>query len=749
LEASRALSAKLRRAALVLAWEGFWRLYWPVPAWLALFCGVALIDVLPILPPFWHGAILVLFACGFLVFLARLRHFRWPDKADCQRRLEHDSGFKHQPLAQLQDRPATGDETLWQIQRQRWLGLLAKLRLAPPAPGLPARDPLGLRFAPLLLLAIGLAAGRHDMAARFDRALDPGGRAANAGLALQIWITPPSYTGVSPFMLPEHQDEEVRIPAGSKLLAELQGSESDARLFVDRTKLSFTRLDRLAQKLETELDEGSSLSLRLGRHLLARWRVAVIQDQPPVVAFSSDPEALAEGRLKLAISASDDYAVTGLALLLQRQDGEDEVALPAVAGQKQASAEMVVDLAAHPWSGLPVTMRPVATDGAGHHAVGAAFAMTLPEREFHHPVARLLAQLRHDLANDAGQRLQVIERLGQLLSRPDLFNNDTVAYLQMTAARARLMRDRSIAAIPSVLDMLWAAALRIEDGDVQDARDAVDQAAQALAEALEKGATDAELSRLTEALNQAMNRLIASLAKRGAAPAPTTTSPNGKVMTSDQLQAMLRQLSDLAHAGARDAARQSLQNLRNLLDQLSAGGNQSMQQWQEELQQLDELTEGQKQLLDRTFRRAQQQQPGGGGERQTQEVLRQKLQKMLQGLSMPALEQAERAMRQAEQALQGERAEDAIGAEGQALAKLREGVRQMMDAMAQAGGPQDPLGREMPGGRNFDDGKVKIPSQSDLGKSREILDELRRRAGEQDRTPEERAYLKRLLDKIY
>ena len=747
MDPSRVLVAKLRRAALVLAWERFWRLYWPVPAWLAGFCGTALIDVLPLLPTFWHGAFLALTAIGLVLLLARLRHFHWPSQTDCQRRLEQDSDFGHRPLAQLQDKPATGDETLWQIQRQRGLALLAKLRLTPPAPGLPARDPLGLRFAPLLLLAIGLAAGRHDMAARFDRALDPGWQAASDGLALQIWITPPAYTGVAPFMLSAEQKDQVRIPTGSKLLAELQGAEADARLFIDRSKLSFTRLDRLSQKLETVLTEGSSLSLRLGRHLVANWRVEVIEDLPPVVAFSEDPQPLADGKLKVAIEAKDDYGVTGIALLLQRQEADDEVALPAAGGQKDIKSEMVVDLAAHPWSGLPVKIRPIATDGAGHRALGGPVNITLPERQFHHPVARLLAQLRHDLANDAGQRLQVADRLGQLLVRPDLFNDDTVAYLQMTAARSRLLRDRSIAAIPSVLDMLWAAALRIEDGDVQDARDAVDQAAQALAEALQNGATDAELSRLTEALNQAMNRLIASLSKRGAAPAPNSSSANGKLMTPDQLQAMLRQLSDLAHAGARDAAMQSLQNLRNLLDQLSSGGGDSMQKWQDGLEKLDALTEGEKQLLDKTFRRAQQQQLGSGQERQTQEALRQKLQKLLQELPMPALEQAERAMQQAEQALSGERTEDAVDAEGKAVAKLREGVRQMMDAMSQAGGPQDPLGRSMQGG--LDDGKVKIPSQSDLGKSREILDELRKRAGEPDRSPAERAYLRRLLDKIY
>jgi uncharacterized protein (TIGR02302 family) len=754
-------------AALVLAWESLWRLGWPLISWILLFLAVALIDVLPRLPPLWHGSALVLFALGLLAAAWRMRQFRWPDKGQCQQRLETDSGLDHRPLSQLEDQPAgnPSDEigrAMWWLQRRRLLALLSRLRLRPPRPGLPARDPYGLRFVPLLLLAIGLAGGRHDIANRLDRALDPGWQSGSASLSLQIWITPPAYTGLSPFMLnADRQDQLVRIPAGSKLLAELQGAERDARLFVDRRKLSFTRLDALGQKLETELSEGSSLDLRVGRHLLAGWRIEMVPDLPPAVAFAAPPAPLADGKLGLSINASDDYGVTALALLLQRKDaqgGGDEVALPVAAGQKQMHSELVMGLAAHPWSGLEVAVSPVATDGGGHRTVGQPVTMILPEREFHHPVARAVAEARRGLARDAGERLRALDRLAQILSRPSAFGDDTVAFLQLSTARSRLIRDRSAAAIPSVLDMLWAAALRIEEGDVQDARDAVDQASQALADALQKGASDAELTRLTEALNDAMQRLIASLAKRGKSSTPPPPGDGGgRAVTQEQLQAMLRQLGDLAHSGAREAAQQSLQNLRNLLDQLTAnnGNSEAVQEWQHKMEALQNLAEQQKHFLDRTFRRSQQQKQGGAGERQVQEGLRQKLQQLQQGLpdnAVPALGQAGRAMQQAEQQLGNEMSDDAVDSESRALAKLQEGARQMAEALARAGGaggPQDPLGRQMPDGQNVDDGRVKIPSQSDLGKSREILDELRRRSGQADRSAAERAYLKRLLDKLY
>ncbi|MCH7957081.1 MAG: DUF4175 family protein, partial [Proteobacteria bacterium] len=58
----------------------------------------------------------------------------------------------------------------------------------------------------------------------------------------------------------------------------------------------------------------------------------------------------------------------------------------------------------------------------------------------------------------------------------------------------------------------------------------------------------------------------------------------------------------------------------------------------------------------------------------------------------------------------------------------------------------DPFGRR-PGGAYGAriDGAVKIPDQMEVRRAREILDELRRRAGERQRPKTERNYIDRLL----
>ena len=126
-----------------------------------------------------------------------------------------------------------------------------------------------------------------------------------------------------------------------------------------------------------------------------------------------------------------------------------------------------------------------------------------------------------------------------------------------------------------------------------------------------------------------------------------------------------------------------------------------------------------------------------------------------------ALGRAERAMRDAREALEGGQSGDAVGPQTRALDQLQQGMRDMtdrfMEAMgagappgmgqigAQPGMGRDPLGRQQGrGGFEAIEG-VRIPEEMELRRAREILDELRRRRGEQQRPPLELDYLDRLL----
>ena len=134
------------------------------------------------------------------------------------------------------------------------------------------------------------------------------------------------------------------------------------------------------------------------------------------------------------------------------------------------------------------------------------------------------------------------------------------------------------------------------------------------------------------------------------------------------------------------------------------------------------------------------------------------------GMPMPeSLGRAERSMREAEDALRRGDPREAGRSQRRALDNLQQGMGDMAEQMRQRGPgngqdiaeieererrgeDRDPLGRSDGNfGDSVDTGTDKVPLELERQKSREILDELRRRAGEMQRPKEELDYIDRLL----
>ncbi|MDR3441159.1 DUF4175 domain-containing protein [Telmatospirillum sp.] len=777
---------KLWLARLVLWWEEAWRRLWPLPALVALFSAFALFDVLPMLPAWLHAAVLGAFVLGGIAVPCRLVRLAWPGLAAASRRVERDSGLPHRPLQSLTDSLSGGiddpvSQALWQVQKRRLRRALNHLSLRWPAPGVSRRDPWRLRFAPLVLLAIAAAGGWHDAPARFARALQPkisgfGGPAA----VLQVWITPPAYTGMAPQLLTGRSPESpLGLPSGTVLLAVLQGGRGPARLVIDDEVLPFQRLDAESQRLETPVTRGHRLTIRQGRRPIAAWDISVLAATAPSIAFAAPPETDEDGRLQLDIEAHDDYGVAKAWASLRRTDRPDdpplEIDLPLGSRAGDVRQASWHDLTGSPWAGLSVSIEPSAENLAGLAANGAPLVVTLPERSFRHPVARALVTERHRLIVDPENRIPVINNLAAIASNPAGFDDNLVVFLAISTSISRLARNHSTDAVSSVIDILWQAALTVEEGDRPAAQRAVDQAARDLEKALAAGASQAEIERLTEQLRTALERYFDALAeqakRQGLQALPN--DPDGREVTPEDLQGMLDQLRDLSSTGATDAARQLLGEMRQILDGLRVGQSGSASgerahQAQQALSDLGEIAAGQRQLLDDTFRRSQKA-PGESGtnaDAARQETLRKRLGQVLQsleglGAEIPApLGQAEQAMRDSTKSLRGGELQDSVDAQTEALARLQEGKQAATQALARQIGQgmgsqgrmrgRDPLGRPLSGpGGDQDDRSVKIPAQADQQKAREVLDELRRRAGQADRPTSERDYLQRLLKQFF
>ena len=142
-----------------------------------------------------------------------------------------------------------------------------------------------------------------------------------------------------------------------------------------------------------------------------------------------------------------------------------------------------------------------------------------------------------------------------------------------------------------------------------------------LSEALERGASDEEISKLMDELRQAMNDFMQQLAEqmqKNPNQQAMPLDPNAQVLRQQDLEKMMQRIEDLAKSGSKDAARQLLQEMQRMLNNLQTArpGQQQQQndQFSEQMNKLGEMMREQQELMDQTFdmQRRQQQQENEG-----------------------------------------------------------------------------------------------------------------------------------------
>jgi hypothetical protein len=254
---------------------------------------------------------------------------------------------------------------------------------------------------------------------------------------------------------------------------------------------------------------------------------------------------------------------------------------------------------------------------------------------------------------------------------------------------------------------------------------------------------------------------LAQNAQKGGQQQQQAADPNAKTISPNDLEQMMKAIQQMAASGNREAAAQMLAALQNMLENMrvakgSSGNGQTGDQQGTELnqaiQQYGELMGQQRALMDKTLRQQQgngdPKDGGAQGLAKQQDQVRQKLNQAMQKLGKrgEALGKAGQAMEQAQKALNSKDLANAGNAENTALSELRKGADELAKQMqkgaqSQQTGREDPLGR----GENGPGNMIKLPDANDLARARDILEELRRRAGQRFRPQQELDYLDRLL----
>jgi uncharacterized protein (TIGR02302 family) len=595
------LTQALQRAKYAIAWERAW----PVLARLLNVVGLFLVASwagLWLALPFVARAVGdVLFGLAALGALYPLLRFRWPTREEGLSRLDHGTGIRHRPATALTDTLATKDpvaQALWQAQRERTLASIKRIRAGLPSPRLPIHDPWALRALVVTMLVAAYVAAGDERAMRIAAAFDWNGVLAPANVRVDAWVTPPVYTGKPPIILSAANKDAgspdsgpLPVPAGSTLLVRSSGGTIDVVVGGGVAEIA---PNEQAPKGTNERhfkitgDGTAHVRAPAGQPL---WKFTATPDRAPTIALAKDPERQARGSLQMSYRLEDDYGVTearaqfaarpsDAAKGSEKEAGKDPrplfdppqfaLVLPN-ARTRNGVGQTVKDLSEDPYAGADVTLTLTAKDEAGNEGRSEPFNMKLPERLFTKPLARALIEQRRNLALDANQNAQVYTALEALMIAPELFTPEAGQYLGLYSVARQLEAARTDDAMREVVASLWSLAVTIEDGNITDVDKALRAAQDALKQALERGASDEEIKKLTDNLRAAMDNFLRQLAQQQQDRAPMPNMPpvpeevriileQSKILRDKTAHASEDQLEDLARQ--QEVLRQRLKAFR-------------------------------------------------------------------------------------------------------------------------------------------------------------------------------------------
>lgn len=670
--------------------------------WLALAIGFwALIalsgfyDFLPLLAQSL-GALAAL--CVFAWIARRaIKAWRPPSEAEARARLAADSRLELGAFESLNDRPSRLDASalaLWKREQEQAIARAERARAGPSQIRFDDLDRFKLRYIIPCALVLGLLVAGGDAGDRLSRAFlpDPGPLLGDGPLQVEAWATPADYTHAPPVSLSDRLGQRIETPPSVEATVRVTGPAGAPRLVFDgaggRRDARFVRAADGAWEAHLALPGPGRLKI-VRFHALASWQMAPAPDLAPQAAFTAPLSTLTEERVTVAWRAGDDYGLSRLALRVRPVNPPPgligaapvDTPLEAPAGDlRTAQGEQTLELADHPYAGMEVQASIVAFDALGQAGESVPMRFTMPEHVFLQPLARAAIELRRDILyerrpyrgapdvsrhtipagdvlfgnqrielrdyasrNDLARAPEGIQRavhwIDALTMAPrDGYFRDLAVYLGLRQARADLTTARTIDDTNAAADQLWQTALRAEYGGAADARHALEQAQQALADALANGASQQQIQQLMAALRDATARYLQSLvqdALQNHGRQSQQSTQNQTQVSQQDIEDLLQQVQRLSQQGRTQEAQQMLQMLNNILQHLDArlnnsndqdnqgqSGGRSDQRMQQSMDNLADTIGRQRALRDDTEQQqdnpqsAQQQQQSQNGQQQ-------------------------------------------------------------------------------------------------------------------------------------
>ncbi len=756
--ALRRLSWKVRLSQAYLGLERVANAFWPL--WTLALVGFVAVwfGLFEVLTPVQSYCVMGLFALGALAALYYgARRFSLPDTEQAVARIDDYETVR--PASALRDTQATGESdpaarALWERHMERMAERADALKVPPPDLRLAKRDPWGLRLVALTGFFAALLFARGSDVSSF---IGPDGNDLDTlagGPSFEIWAAPPLYTGKPVLYLGDiPEGTRVLVPEGTEITVRYYGAAENFALSETVSGTATTMPDETSTGVVNTVmiaAQTGDLSLSENGDVLGAWTLDVVEDNPPTIALAEELSRTPEGAMELKYTASDDYGVVGATVHIDLARDEIpaqfgfavdpiprapivlDLPLPFAGGLDQIEESMIEDLAQHPWAGLPVTVTLTARDEAGQEGTYGPEVMEMPGRRFFDPLAGSLAEQRRDLLWSPENVTRVSQLIRTLTHRPSENFKSSSAYLIVRTALRRLgyaaEDGYSAAEIEDVAGFLWRAALLIEEGDLASALERLRQAQDRLEEAIENGATQEEIARLMQELEDATNEYMRQLARQQQQDGEQQQAGNqqdGQQLNQDILDQMREEIERLFNEGRTEEAQRLLEEYRRMMEnmrvtqQQGGGQGEGQQQGQQAMEDLQETLREQQDLSDDAFRELQ---------RMFEEQRRQQQQQQGQ-------QQGQQGQQGQQQGQQGQQQgqQQGNGEDGQGEGRQQQGAQREGQSGQQSGQQQGQSGQN----QNGQGGNNRPSDQSGQGQMsaeqlaqrqealRQLLDELR------------------------
>lgn len=625
------LSRKRFQARLVLGLENLVGAFWRISLWIGAFAGLWLLQLPAIAGKTGAIATSFIFIGGLVWLLWKdARRFHWPTMQEIDRRLEDNSQLPHRPLTALDDKLANPDDaaarTLWARSKSRALAAIYKLKTPFPRPVLASRDPVALRALVVLIVIIGITIAGPAWKERIQFGINPlqGLNDKKIDKSITVWITPPEYTGVQQTILQGggKRKESLDIPQDSVIKVQVSKGWGDPVLRMAGSDTPLKRIDDKNWSLETAIAPGEKLEVRqLGmRRAVIPYRF--IPDMPPEITLIEEPQTKDKGQMQLSLKVKDDYGVDDLTLKMRLDETvtnpplgapvEDKRAVMSPPGQEM-EVKPLYDLAWHPWAGHPVVIEMDAIDHKKQVTALPPLHVTLPERTFSHPVAQKLILMRKRLARTPDAAAEnIAEELLDIMVEPDKYSGNLVVFLSLRTMASRLIYDPTEDNIRGIISQMWDTALQIEEGNLAIAARDLRDAQRKLESVLnDPNATQEQIAQALDEFKEAMNNyfqeMVAEMQKQMAKGEIVTLPADmfSAIMNPEDLQNFMDELAAQSMAGNKDAAREMLSKMQQMLDQMNNSSGQmempkDMKFMLQGISELQKLIEKQEELLEQT-----------------------------------------------------------------------------------------------------------------------------------------------------